>query len=210
MAPRDPQKTQARLLDAAEREFAARGFAGARVAAIARAARANQRMIYHYFGNKQGLYQAVFERRGRTAMEGMLRQLAGGSKGDPIAAYRRALGLYFDLFARNPTWARMSANEALGGFTRAIPADDPQARFIAETIPFIQQAVAEGLFRDPIGPFAGFTYAGFLGLCFVLYRKRIEDGVRRLGRDEPDLLAAYRESTLDAILHGLLRQTARD
>ena len=210
MAPRDPERTQARLLDAAEREFAARGFAGARVAAIARAAKANQRMIYHYFGSKQGLYQAVFERRGRTAMEGMLRELAGGVKGDPIAAYRRALGLYFDLFARNPTWARMSAHEALGGFTRAIPADDPQARFLAEVAPFLQQSAAGGWFRDPLGPFAGFTYAGFLGLCFVLYRKRLEDGLRRLGRDDLDLVATYRESMLDAILHGLLTQTAKD
>ncbi|MCA3556750.1 MAG: helix-turn-helix transcriptional regulator, partial [Rhodobacter sp.] len=47
---RDAEATKARILDAAKREFAKNGLGGARVDVIAEKARANKRMIYHYFG----------------------------------------------------------------------------------------------------------------------------------------------------------------
>jgi len=58
---RDPERTRAAILDAATQEFAANGLTGARVDAIANRARVNKRMIYHYFGDKEGLYLAVLE-----------------------------------------------------------------------------------------------------------------------------------------------------
>lgn len=56
----DAQATRQRLLDAASREFAAYGIAGARVDRIAAAARSNKAQIYHYFESKDGLFDAVF------------------------------------------------------------------------------------------------------------------------------------------------------
>ncbi|GAA1058822.1 TetR family transcriptional regulator [Agromyces bracchium] len=56
---RDAAQTRRRILDAALLEFAEGGFAGARIAGIADAASANQRMIYAYFDSKEGLYDAV-------------------------------------------------------------------------------------------------------------------------------------------------------
>lgn len=58
---RDPEVTRARILEAAKKEFAKLGMAGARVEAIATRAKANKRMIYHYFGSKEELFQAVIE-----------------------------------------------------------------------------------------------------------------------------------------------------
>jgi TetR/AcrR family transcriptional regulator len=58
-ASRDPARTRERILRAARREFVAKGFAGARVDAIARAASANKRMLYYYFGDKDALYRAI-------------------------------------------------------------------------------------------------------------------------------------------------------
>lgn len=60
---RDPASTRARILAAALDEFAAEGRAGARVDRIAARSGVNKRMIYHYFGNKEGLYAALLERR---------------------------------------------------------------------------------------------------------------------------------------------------
>lgn len=60
---RDPASTRQRILDAAAEAFAARGFAGARVDRIAAAAGVNKRMLYHYFGDKQGLHRAVLADR---------------------------------------------------------------------------------------------------------------------------------------------------
>src|SRR6185369_14555764 len=54
--------TRERLLDAAEREFATQGFAGARLRGIAGAAGVQPALIHHYFADKDGLYRAVLDR----------------------------------------------------------------------------------------------------------------------------------------------------
>ena len=59
---RNGEATSRRILDAAEEEFAAKGFDGARLATIARAADVPQALIHHYFADKDGLYRAVLER----------------------------------------------------------------------------------------------------------------------------------------------------
>lgn len=59
--PRDAAATKRRLLDAARAEFARVGIAGARVDRIAADADSNKAQIYHYFGSKDRLFDAVFE-----------------------------------------------------------------------------------------------------------------------------------------------------
>ncbi|MFI6213801.1 TetR/AcrR family transcriptional regulator [Nocardia brasiliensis] len=59
---RDPERTRQLILDAAEAEFAAHGFQGARTAAIATRAGVNQQLISYYFDGKEGLYQAMSQR----------------------------------------------------------------------------------------------------------------------------------------------------
>jgi TetR/AcrR family transcriptional regulator len=65
---RDPDRTRRSILDAAGVEICRHGPAGARIDAIAEAAGINKRMLYHYFGNKDGLLAAVFgDRFGSTS-----------------------------------------------------------------------------------------------------------------------------------------------
>ncbi|MFI5936536.1 TetR family transcriptional regulator [Actinoplanes sp. NPDC051494] len=59
--PGDAAATRRRILDAAIAEFAAFGIAGARVDRIAAASGNNKAMIYKYFGNKDRLFDAVFD-----------------------------------------------------------------------------------------------------------------------------------------------------
>lgn len=59
--PRSAEATKSRIMAAAKNEFARLGFAGARVDEIAEKAQANKRMIYHYFGSKEQLFQMVLE-----------------------------------------------------------------------------------------------------------------------------------------------------
>jgi AcrR family transcriptional regulator len=58
---RDPERTKARILEAATSEFAAHGYAGARVSEIAARAGANKQLISYYFGGKEGLYREITE-----------------------------------------------------------------------------------------------------------------------------------------------------
>jgi AcrR family transcriptional regulator len=59
---RDPERTKARILDAATEEFSAKGFAGARVSEIAARAGVNQQLIAYYFDGKEGLYREIGRR----------------------------------------------------------------------------------------------------------------------------------------------------
>jgi AcrR family transcriptional regulator len=56
-----PEGTRERILRIAIAEFSEKGYSGARVLTICRKSRVNPRMIYHYFGGKDGLYVAVLE-----------------------------------------------------------------------------------------------------------------------------------------------------
>jgi len=60
-AARDAQRTRRRILEAATAEFARHGLGGARIDRIARRAGANKRMLYYYFGDKDGLFLAALE-----------------------------------------------------------------------------------------------------------------------------------------------------
>jgi TetR/AcrR family transcriptional regulator len=66
---RDAAATRARILDAAIEEFAARGLQEVRIEDVALRARANRRMIYYYFGSKDGLYLAALEQVYATLAE---------------------------------------------------------------------------------------------------------------------------------------------
>lgn len=59
---RDAERTKGRILQAALEEFAAKGFAGARVSEIAAKAGVNKQLISYYFGGKEGLYTELTTR----------------------------------------------------------------------------------------------------------------------------------------------------
>src|SRR2546422_8310482 len=103
-ATRDPERSQERILAAAFREFAAQGFAGARVDRIADRAGINKRMLYHYFGDKEGLFREVLRRKIAE------RQAWGvATPDDPT----ESLPYWFDLACRDRDWIRLLKWEAL-------------------------------------------------------------------------------------------------
>lgn len=57
----NPERTRRDILDVALREFATNGLSGARIDELAAQTRTSKRMIYYYFGSKEGLYLAVLE-----------------------------------------------------------------------------------------------------------------------------------------------------
>ncbi len=57
--PRTAADSRQRIVAAAAKEFAARGYAGANVDRIARAARLNKAMIYYHFRSKAALYREI-------------------------------------------------------------------------------------------------------------------------------------------------------
>jgi len=108
---RHPERTRERILEAATAEFSAHGLGGARVDSIARAARVNKRMLYHYFGNKEDLFLAVLER----AYENIRRQESALALDDlaPVEAMRRLVRFTFDYFVGNQYFVALLNSENL-------------------------------------------------------------------------------------------------
>ena len=105
----DPERTMADILEVATREFADKGLAGARIDAIAEAMRTSKRMIYYYFGSKEGLYLKVLEEsyRRMRAME------AAAHLDDlpPEDALRKLVGHTLDYQWGHPEFARLVQSE---------------------------------------------------------------------------------------------------
>jgi AcrR family transcriptional regulator len=86
--------TRANIIAVATREFASKGFSGARVDEIADLTATSKRMIYYYYTNKEGLYVAVLEHayRGIREIESRLNL----DHLDPVQAFRTLVGFTFD------------------------------------------------------------------------------------------------------------------
>lgn len=104
--------TEERILEAAVREFMAKGYSGARTAAIAEAAGVTHAMLHYYFRTKDKLFDRIIESKIVT-----LRDIMLASLGDPSVPLfdkiRTAIEKHQDFIAANPDLPRFMINEVL-------------------------------------------------------------------------------------------------
>lgn len=110
---RDPDRTRAEILEVAVAEFARSGYAGARVDEIARRTRTTKRMIYYYFGGKEGLYVAALTSAYARIREHELRLDLEDL--DPLSALRRLTEMTFDYHHEHPEFVRLVQVENIHG-----------------------------------------------------------------------------------------------
>jgi AcrR family transcriptional regulator len=126
---RDADATRQRLLDAALEEFAAHGIAGARVDRIAEAARSNKAQIYHYFGSKDALFEAVFDR--------IVKETLRDTPIDPTDLPEYA-GRLFDRYQRHSevqrlaTWYRLERPDGTDPIGAIVASNTAKVKAIAE------------------------------------------------------------------------------
>lgn len=147
--PRDADRTRRSILGAATSVFAEHGFAGARVDEIAERAGANKRMIYAYFGDKEGLYREVLS--SRLAVSEASRALA--AKADPRRALEELVRRYFRLLTGDPAFARLLAWDLLssGGDRRDVLLDTagPALELVTQ---LVRRGLAAGTLRAGAEP----------------------------------------------------------
>jgi AcrR family transcriptional regulator len=149
----DPERTMAGILEVALREFADKGLSGARIDEIAAATRTSKRMIYYYFGSKEGLYLAVLEHSYRE-----MRRIEGELMLDnlpPEDALRRLVEFTFDHHVAHEDYIRIVMNENIerGKYLA-------QSQIIQElNVPAIsaigrlyERGLAAGVFRQGLDP----------------------------------------------------------
>jgi len=102
---RNPGKTRASLLKAGIRLFCRKGYTGVSVDEIVAKANCNKRMLYHYFGNKEGLYVSVLESvfaKLEMIEVGMLQRTENLSD-----VLEGLLESYFNFLEKNPEFVRL-------------------------------------------------------------------------------------------------------
>lgn len=150
---RNADLTRARILEAAEVEFARYGLGGARVGAIADRARANKAMIYHYFGGKEDLYVAVLEEAYRKIRsEEAALNLENLSPREAMVAL---INFTFDYFIENPQFIRLLNDENIHGAVHvkgsaAIKSMHSPLVGILERV--VEHGVEDGVFTHRVNP----------------------------------------------------------
>src|SRR5947207_5839289 len=150
---RDPVRTREAILAAAQNEFALKGLSGGRVEEIARRARANKRMIYHYFGSKQGLYLATLERV-YEGLRGSERTLELADL-EPEAAIERLIEFNFDYCREHPELISLINNENLHrarNLRKSKKVRELHSPFVRLIADILKRGEAQGLLRRGLDP----------------------------------------------------------
>jgi AcrR family transcriptional regulator len=146
-----PRSRRADILTAAEREFGAAGFAGARIERIAEKARVNKQLLFHYYGSKEGLFAA--------ALAGLLAPLEPAAVGaaSPAEELRALLGALEQAARERPGLAGIAADARAN-------ADFPEpalplvrgwiSRLQTRLADALTEGQSRGYFRDDIDPVA--------------------------------------------------------
>lgn len=102
---------QRRILDAATREFATHGYGGARIERISAAAGTVDRMLYYYFGSKEGLFRSVLEQAYEAL--GAAEQRLRLADAEPAAGMRALIAFTWNYYLRHPEFTRLLNTENL-------------------------------------------------------------------------------------------------
>jgi AcrR family transcriptional regulator len=188
------------ILAVATREFADKGLAGARVDAIAEATRTSKRMLYYYFGNKEGLYVAVLE-NAYSAMRAIEAQLHLEDF-EPEEALRRLVAHTVDYQREHPDFIRLVMNENIhrGEFMAQskviqqlnVPAIDAVRRVY-------ERGVEAGVFRGGLDPVDLHMSISALSVFNVANRHTFSLIFKR-DLELPEAIAARRDSIVEMIV----------
>jgi AcrR family transcriptional regulator len=153
VAVRDPEVSMQDILRIATEEFAVNGLSGARVDQIAERTRTSKRMIYYYFGGKEGLYHAVLE---KAYMD--IRALEQRSKlveMEPRAAMRKLIELTFDYDETHPQFISLVSVENIhqAKHLTSLPSIKEVNSSVIRTLSAIlERGRREGVFRGDLDP----------------------------------------------------------
>jgi AcrR family transcriptional regulator len=201
-APRtnDPDRTMADILEVATREFAEKGLAGARIDVIAEAMRTSKRMIYYYFGSKEGLYIAVLEKEYRRIRDTEAQLHLDDLK--PEDALRKLVGSTVDYHLGHPDFARLVMNENIHRGEYLAQSDvihQLNVPAIEAVRKVYERGRKAGVFRSGID--AVDLHMSISALClFNIANKHTFALIFKLDLDAPAAIVARRDSIVEMIV----------
>jgi TetR/AcrR family transcriptional regulator len=200
---RDSAGTRARILNVATREFANKGYEGAKTDDIADRARINKRMIYHYFSSKEQLYLAVLEAaydRARSA-----EQKLDLDRLEPLDSLMRFVEFTFDSFVRDRTFINLLATEnrqrakVLKKSARVNTMNSPVIDAIGR---IIARGNANGTIREGLD--ARQLWITIVGVCYFFFSNIFTLSVIfDADMEQPASIAERRAHVVDFVLRGV-------
>jgi len=193
-------RTQQDILNVAAKEFSEKGLAGARVDEIAATTKTSKRMIYYYFGSKEGLYLATLEAKYKkvrdTENQLNLAHMA------PEAALRCLVAVTFDHHLNNEDYIRMVMNENMNRakYLKQSPqVQDLNRPAIQILTDIYERGVASGVFRAGLDP--ADIHASISALAFFNVSNRHTFGlIFQQDNHSPAYVAMRRENIVEMIL----------
>ncbi|MFT3717840.1 TetR/AcrR family transcriptional regulator [Pseudorhodoferax sp.] len=194
------------LLRAATKVFARHGYAGGRVGQISKAAKSYDRMIYYYFGSKEGLYIAVIEDIYRRMNEAEA-ELALDEHA-PVESLKKVVRFVCGYYRRHPEFVTLLNNEnLLQG--RHIAKMESAQRYSSPAISVLQlllaAGAAQGVFRSDLSVRDVYMMIAALGYFPQSNRFTLSEFLgQRI--DDPAAAAQWEAFVVDAVLRTVLRQ----
>lgn len=204
----DPDRTKADIVEVATKEFAEHGLSGARVDAIAERTRTSKRMIYYYFGSKEGLYREVLVNHYRT-LRGSERALSLDEL-PPIEALTQLVHSTFDFHNSHEDGVRLIINENIqrGRNLEALPSLEPINSVLINGLRRIcERGAAQGVMRPGIDPID--LYMSIAALAFFNVSNRHTFSIIfHADLESPEALARRRDSVTAMILRYVAPEAA--
>jgi TetR/AcrR family transcriptional regulator len=209
----DAEGTREAILNAAEEVFAEHGFDGARIDTIAETAGYNKSLIFHYYGDKLGLYTAVLQRIDQQGNEFQIKVigplLADEGLTSDANKFRTFLGTVvrwiFDLLIENPRMVRMLAWEAAEGWQTyrkiASQFNTEDAKLLKELLGKAREA---GLIRPGIDAAMVFSIAYATCISYLNSIPLMEMTFNEEDFSSQEALARAREIIAEFVIHGIM------
>ena len=197
---RNAETAKADLIASARREFADHGFALAGIEAIAEPTGLNKKMIYHYFGSKEGLYIAVLEEAylGIRKMEQSLHL----DELDPLDAIRKLVESTWDYYVANPEFLALVNQENLlrAEYLRKSGIVKRRTSTLLSIVQdVLDQGVEDGVIRSGIDPMQ--LNHSIAGLGFYYLNNRFTNTeLYAFDHMTPEALAARRTFIVDFVM----------
>jgi TetR/AcrR family transcriptional regulator len=211
---RDAEVAREAILEAAEEVFAREGFDGARIDTIAAEAGYNKSLLFHYFGDKEGLYRAIIKKLKASMGSELMEPLTiFAQSSDEMSAERvrifleLAIGRFFDFLIQHPRNLRMMAWEAAEGWHTFTGGVDKEVEAYRSStfciVDFLRRAQEADLLNREIDP--RFMITSVMNICIIhlLSVPRFQ-WVFGESASEPQSTASMRRQIVQLVLHGIL------
>ena len=194
------QATRESILRAATKVFAKHGYAGGRIEQISKAAKSYDRMIYYYFGSKEGLFIAVLEEMYRRFNEAESKLSLADS--DPLDALRAVIRFMWVHYQKHPEFITLLNTENLHRgkhISKSLRAREYSSPAVSVLGDVLARGVAQRLFRADVAARDVYLMIASMGYFYLSNRYTLS---AFLGEqlETPAALAHWEEFLIDAVL----------